>query len=82
MNHIFKKTVGGVLKAPQLPVCLEAKCVYKMKISYDKVHQVNIESFLIEDTETLNINHYEGFYDKSYSGGEITVYKFPYTQEI
>lgn len=66
MNHIFKKTVGGILSLPDLPVCLERNCLYKMKLDYEDVKVINIETFFISEIETLNINHYEGYYDKTY----------------
>lgn len=37
MNHIFKKTVGGILLSPNLPVCTLKKCVYQMLIDYENV---------------------------------------------
>lgn len=81
MNHIFKKTVGGILALPNHPVCKEATCAYTMNLSFERVKSINVETFFIEDLETLNINHYEGYYDKAYESNAQLYYKLPYTPE-
>lgn len=81
MNHIFRKTVGGVLK-DNLPICHEKNCHYKMNLKIEGVKELNIESFLIDEIEVLNAVHYEGYYDKSYTENEMTIYKLPYTEDI
>lgn len=37
-----------------------------MNISYENVKSVNIESFFIEEIEILDINHFDGYYDRTY----------------
>lgn len=82
MNHIFKKTVGGILALPNLPVCLDKNCVYSMNVRYENVKTVNLESFFIEDIEILDINHYDGYYDKTYLTNSLTYYKLPLNKDI
>lgn len=82
MNHIFKKTVGGVLSLPELPVCTDTDCQYEIDISYKKVKVINIETFFISDIEELDITHYEGYYDKTYKYKTELYYKLPYSDSI
>lgn len=82
MNHIFKKTVGGILSLPSLPVCKESSCLYKINLKVEGVRSMNVETFFIEDIEILDIKHFEGYYDKAYESNAQLFYKLPYTPEI
>lgn len=81
MNHIFKKTVGGILSLPSLPVCKEHSCIYTMNLKVERVRSLSVETFFIEDIETLDINHFEGYYDKAYESNQQLYYKLPYSPE-
>ena len=82
MNNIFKKSVGGILSLPDLPVCLETLCNYRLNTKLKNVQKINIESNLISEIETLDIQHYEEYYDRTYKENTITTYKLPYLDEI
>ena len=82
MNNIFKKSVGGILTLPDLPVCLKENCNYRLNIKLKNVKELNIESFLISDIEELDIQHYEEYYDRTYKENTITTYKLPYLEDI
>lgn len=78
LNTVFKKSVGGVLSAPKLPVCKKENCLYTLKIHVERVKTLNIESYLIGDIEKLSINHYEDYYDRVYDNNITTKYELVY----
>ena len=82
MNPIFKKSVGGMLTQPVLPVCHEKECKYCLKMKLLNVHMFNLETFMIGKMEKLSIRHYEDYYDRVYSNDELTIYELPYTKEM
>ena len=82
MNPVFKKAVGGILSKPTLPVCDKKDCRYKMTLKSLNVHMLNIETFFIEDIETISIDHFEDYYDRAYENNKLTIYKLPYTADM
>ena len=82
LNNIFKKSLGGILKSPLLPICKSTLCIYQLKITPKSVKVFNLESFLIEEIETLDIRHFEEYYDKTYTDNIKTYYKLPYIPEM
>lgn len=82
LNTVFKKSVGGILTAPKLPICKKDTCVYSLKIHIEKVKTLNIESYLIGDMEKLSINHYDDYYDRVYDNNVTTKYELVYEQSM
>ena len=82
LNTVFKKSVGGVLSEPKLPICKRSDCVYTLEIHVEKVNTLNIESFIVEKIERLSINHYEDYYDRVYDGNVTTTYELPYEESM
>ena len=82
LNNIFKKSLGGILKSPSLPVCKDKLCQYQIVLNTKNVKLFNLESFLIEDIETLDIRHFEEYYDKTYEDNIKTYYKLPYIDDM
>lgn len=78
LNNVFQKSVGGILTAPDLPVCIEATCGYELDIKLSGIKLLNIESFMIGKIEKLSINHYEEYYDKVYKPDSLTTYELLY----
>lgn len=82
LNSIFKKSVGGVLDSSIAKLCKDPSCIYSMTVSQHKIHMMEIETFIISSTETISINHYESYYDKTYLNDQITTYILPITKEM
>ena len=78
LNNIFQKAIGGILTAPDLPVCLESVCAYDLDVKLNGIKSMNIESYLIGKIEKLSIDHYEEYYDKVYKADALTTYELPY----
>ena len=82
MNPIFKKAVGGILSKPTLPICSKSDCKYTMNLKILNVHMLNLETFMIDDIETISINHFEDYYDRVYQNNKLTIYRLPFTAEM
>ena len=82
MNPIFKKSLGGVLSQPKLPVCHERNCKYSLSLKILNVHMLNLETFMIDKMEKLSIQHYEDYYDKTYEENQLIIYELPYSSEM
>lgn len=37
-----------------------------MNLELKKIHRLSIESNLVSDIETIDVDHYESYYDKTY----------------
>ncbi len=53
-----------------------------MDIKLKGVKVVNIESNFIEGLDLLSINHFGGYYDKTYKANIISYYKLPYIKAM
>ena len=82
LNTVFKKSVGGIISEPKLPVCKADSCLYALNVHIEKVKTLNIESYLIGDIEKLSINHYEDYYDRVYESNVVTKYEVVYEPEM
>lgn len=82
LNTIFQKSIGGVLAEPQFTLCKAEACAYKLNIDYSGVRAFNLESFLIGAMETLNINHFDEYYDRVYNERETVIYQLPYEESM
>ena len=82
MNHIFKKTVGGILSLPQFQLCVDKECVYSMQLTLKGVDEFSLETFMIEQIEKISIHHFENYYDKTYNPGTFTIYELPFSEEM
>ena len=79
LNNVFKNLVGGVLSEPKLKVCKNQNCDYTLKITLKNIKSINIETFLIGETEELSFDHFGQYYDRVYEDGTTTYYKIPYS---
>ena len=82
LNHIFKRTVGGVLSVPFFKPCQDFECEYFMNIEVNNISSINLESFIIQTMENVSIQHYGSYYDRAYAEDTVIMYKLPYSPEM
>ena len=82
LNHIFKRTVGGVISVPFFKPCQEFECEYIMEIDVKNISSINLESFIIQTMETVSIQHFGSYYDRAYAQDTVVMYKLPFSKEM
>lgn len=78
LNSIFQRAVGGILSEPTMSLCKTERCEYKLRVTSQGVKIMNIESFLVEEFESLSIHHYDEYYDRAYEAGQVIQYELPF----